>query len=270
MRVGLGTGILPPGVKALLIANGAVYILQMFVGSRFTALFGLTPTLFWGTGMLWQPFTYLFLHAGFSHLLFNMLMLWIFGSALEQVWGKKEFLRYYFLTGIGAGLSNCILTPGMEIPIIGASGAVYGMLAAYGLLFPNTRIYIYLLFPIKAKYLVLIFGLLEFISSVRPNTDAIAHIVHLGGMVIGIIYLRKDRFLKMLAKYLKGRIRAREMQKQQRKAGEEEKLREEVDRLLDKINEVGLENLSGREKKRLHDASERLRDIENSNKIRHI
>ncbi len=270
MRTGLGTtGILPAGVKALLIANGAVYILQTFVGHRLTLLLGLNPSVFWGNGALWQPFTYLFLHGGFSHLLFNMLMLWMFGSALEQMWGMKQFLRYYFLTGVGAGLSNCILTPGMDIPIIGASGAVYGILAAYGLLFPNARIYIYLLFPIKAKYLVLIFGGLEFISSFRPD-NGIAHIVHLGGMVVGIIYLQKDRMLKGLAQYLKGKVKAQEIKRQQQKASEEEELREEVDQLLDKINEIGLENLSSREKKRLQDASERLRDIERKNKIRHI
>lgn len=164
MRMGgfSGAGLIPPVVKGLLIANVIMFFLQEVLGSQaLIQLLGLTPSAFW-RGALWQPISYLFLHGSLSHLFFNMLALWMFGGVLESVWGTRGFLKYYFLTGIGAGLSNCLLMPGMGQPIIGASGAIYGLLAAYGILFPNTTVFISFLIPIKAKYLVVIFGLFEF------------------------------------------------------------------------------------------------------------
>ncbi len=268
MRVGFGTsGIIPTGIKGLLIANAAVFMLQYFIGHRLILLMGLTPSMVWGNGALWQPFTYLFLHGSLTHLFFNMLALWMFGTVLEQVWGTRKFLRYYFITGVGAGLSNCILLPGMEIPIIGASGAIYGILAAYGLLFPNSKIFVYFLFPIRAKYFVIIFGIIEFMSSIMPGDSPIAHLVHLVGMVIGVIYLRQDMFLRFGARKLNYWLRKREEINQKKKAGIEEELRREIDRILDKINEIGLENLSNRDKKRLNEASETLRQIEKEREI---
>jgi len=253
---------LTPGVKGLLIANGVIFLFQGLLGWRTVHMLGLTPAIFWSKGALWQPVTYLFMHGGFTHLLFNMLALWIFGGALESLWGTRQFLRYYFLTGVGAGLSNCILTPGMPSVIIGASGAIYGLLAAYGLLFPNSMIYIYLLFPIRAKYLVLIFAVLAFMGSLRPGTSAVAHLVHLGGMVIGVVYLRRDTMLRWGARKLRSLQREREQQQQRRRTESEEQLRREVDDLLDKINEVGIENLTPWERRRLREASEMLRQME--------
>ncbi len=260
---GMGFGsMLTPGVKGLLIANIAIYMLQTVGGNEMIHAFGLTPAAFWNEFAVWQPVTYLFLHGNFTHILFNMLALWMFGSTLESTWGTKRFLRYYFLTGIGAGLSNCLLTPNMGSVIIGASGAVYGLLLAYGLCFPNSLVYIYMLFPIRAKYLVMIFGVLEFMASVRPGTSPVAHLVHLGGMVIGLFYLRHDRMLHWTARRLKGWQREKDTRKVQKREMAEDQLRSEVDDLLDKINQVGLQNLTSWERKRLREASELLKEME--------
>lgn len=249
-----------PAVQGLLVANGVVYLLQMLWDSQLVFLFGLTPTDFWDHRAFWQPVTYMFLHGGVMHLVLNMLALWMFGSALESYWGTRLFLRYYFLTGVGAGLCNALLTPDSQSVIIGASGAIYGLLAAYGLLFPNSIIYIYIFFPIRAKYLVLIFGLIEFFASLRPGVGTVAHLVHLGGMVIGLIYLRWRFVVNWVGRTRANIERERRFQAHQRENESKDSLRREVDDLLDKINEVGLENLTSWEKRRLRDASERLKE----------
>ncbi len=262
IRFSLG-GLLPPAVKYLLIANTAIYLLNsVMVSEGLWKRFGLTPALFWD-GWLWQPVTYMFFHAGFSHLLFNMLALWMFGSVLESVWGTKGFLRYFFLVGIGSGLSNCLLTPASMHPIIGASGAIYGLLAAYGLLFPNSIIYLSFLFPIKAKYLVIIFGLFEFFASVNAigGQSHVANIVHLGGMFIGIIYLKHHAILRYLARKMRDSTQQHQEKKVVREEEDAEDLQQEVDDLLDKINEVGLGNLTPWEKKRLREASQKLKKM---------
>ena len=254
-------GLLTPGVKGLLIANLAVYVIQMLVRRELAFFFGLTPALFWDQRALWQPVTYMFLHGGLTHILFNMLALWLFGGALETVWGSKRFLTYYFMTGIGAGLSNCILTPHMTTPIIGASGAVYGLLAAYGVLFPESLLYIWGLFPIKAKYLVLIFGGVEFLSSLHPGASPIAHLVHLGGMVIGVVYLKWGSWwLLAKRKSREWNYRQDDARRRRHDVGAR-KLQVEIDDLLDKINEVGLDNLTPWERRRLKDSSDRLKEM---------
>jgi membrane associated rhomboid family serine protease len=156
-------------------------------------LLGLMPSQVIGHGWIWQLVTYMFLHGGFFHILLNMLALWMFGSELEHLWGSKRFLQYYFITGIGAGLTNTLVQPHSTIPIIGASGAIYGLLLAYGMYFPDRRIYLWLIVPIPAKYFVIIFGGLEFISAFSRNPDGVAHIAHLGGILFGFLYLRLYR-----------------------------------------------------------------------------
>src|SRR5690606_12189968 len=115
---------------------------------------------------LWQLATYMFLHGGFMHILFNMFALWMFGGELERTWGTRPFVRFYLVCGIGAGITTVLATPGSVIPTIGASGAVYGILLAYGILFPDRIIYLYMILPIKAKYFVMIIGAITFLSSV--------------------------------------------------------------------------------------------------------
>lgn len=181
------SGMMTPGVKNLLLANIAVFIVQILAPSLVeNKYFILVPQLVFKKLYLWQLVTYMFLHGGLGHIFFNMFALWMFGIELERTWGTKEFLKYYFLTGIGAGIFIALFS---SYPTIGASGAVYGVLAAFALFFPDRYVYLYFLFPIKMKYLALGLGLIEFLSSYRA-ADGIAHVAHLGGMIIGFFYLR--------------------------------------------------------------------------------
>ena len=187
-RFSFGYG-LTPVIKKLLIIMGAMFLLQMIVSGWMTLYLGLVPILVWKKFYLWQLVTYMFLHGGITHLLFNLLGLWMFGGELENYWGSKKFLKFFLFCGIGAGLATVLLTPRQFIPIIGASGAIYGILLAYGWLFPNRLIYIYFLFPIPAKYMVIIFGLIELFSSIGGTGGGIAHLTHLGGLLVGLIYM---------------------------------------------------------------------------------
>jgi membrane associated rhomboid family serine protease len=189
-RFSFGYG-LTPVVKNLMIIMGMVFVLQMFVNRWFEIYFGLVPLLVWKEYFVWQLFTYMFLHGGISHIFFNLLALWMFGSELESLWGSRRFVFYFFFCGIGAGLCTVLFTPYgyQRIPVIGASGAIYGLLLAFGWLFPNRLIYIYFLFPIPAKYFVIIFGLIEFFSSMGGAGGGIAHVTHLGGLLLGLLYM---------------------------------------------------------------------------------
>ena len=157
----------------------------------------LTPDWVVKGAILWQPVTYLFLHSphGFGHILFNMLMLWMFGTYLEQDWGTRRFINFYLFCGIGAGLCDVaarfLWAPSeLRIPTIGASGAIYGVLLAYGLLYPNRTILFWFLFPIPARIFVLILGGIAFLSTFGASGSGISHMAHLGGMAFGYFYLR--------------------------------------------------------------------------------
>ena len=167
----------------------AVFLLQMLVSSQINIYLGLVPILVWKKFFLWQLVTYLFLHGGISHLLFNLIALWMFGGELENYWGSPKFLRYFFFCGVGAGICTVVFSPDQFVPVIGASGAIYGLLLAYGWLFPNRPIYIYFLFPIPAKYFVILFGLIEFFSSLGGTGGGVAHLTHLGGLLFGLSYM---------------------------------------------------------------------------------
>ena len=182
-------GMMGPGVKNLLLATGVVFVAQMLFPFAINPYyFGLVPYLVIKKLYVWQLVTYMFLHGGFGHIFFNMFGLWMFGMELERTWGTREFVWYYFLTGVSAGIFSLLWNWGSTVPTIGASGAIYGILAAYALFFPDRYVYLYFLFPIKMKYLALILGGLEFLS--MYSQDGIAHIAHLGGMVVGFFYLR--------------------------------------------------------------------------------
>jgi membrane associated rhomboid family serine protease len=188
-RFSFGYG-LTPVIKKLIIITATVFLLQMVVDYKINFYLGLVPLLVWKKFFLWQLFTYIFLHGDVSHILFNLLALWMFGGELENYWGSRKFLFYFFFCGIGAGICTVIFSPYQLIPVIGASGAIYGILLAFGWLFPNRLIYIYFLFPIPAKYFVLIYGFLEFIYFSRGGTGGgVAHLTHLGGLLFGLIYM---------------------------------------------------------------------------------
>jgi membrane associated rhomboid family serine protease len=187
-----------------------------------------------------------------------MFVLWMFGSELESIWGRKAFLRYYFTTGVGAGLVWLVLNlSNANHTLAGASGAVYGILLAFGMMFPNRTVYLYFLFPIKVKYLVMFLVATEFILSMSTTSD-ISHITHLSAVVIGFVYLRyfwrwKDiRF--SIRKYVREFGLTAQHQKETRRA----KLQQEVDQILDKINTVGYDALSKEEKETLYATSRKL------------
>jgi membrane associated rhomboid family serine protease len=182
-------------VKQLMIATGVAFLMtyipaQVFGWGLPFAFFGLRPYDVTHHLFIWQVATYLFLHGGWFHIIFNLFALWMFGTDLEGVWGSRQFLFYYFLTGVGAGLFNVVLEPSSLALTIGCSGAIYGLLLAYGLLFPERPIFLYFFIPIKAKWFVAIMGLIEFVTSLSAPGSGVSHIAHLGGMLFGFLYLR--------------------------------------------------------------------------------
>ena len=208
---------MPPVVKNLIIANIIVYIITMISGNFMYEHF----SLFYFKSPFFKPFqlvTHMFMHGGFAHILFNMYALFIFGSVLERVWGSQKFLFYYFVTGIGAALIHlgvmalqlrgyiADLNAGdllaraqiqdiLVTPTVGASGAIFGLLLAYGMLFPNNIMQ--LIFPpiaLKAKWVVVAYGVIELMLGMSGRGD-IAHFAHLGGMIFGfflILYWKKN------------------------------------------------------------------------------
>ena len=252
-EIGFGST-LSPAVKNLLIANGAVFLLQ-FIGAASSSIFGLVPESVLKRGMIWQLVTYMFMHGSFWHIFINMFVLYMFGSEIERQWGAKEFYRYYFITGIGAGVISVLFDPASNIPIVGASGAIYGLLLAFGLMFPDRPIYLYFLFPIKAKYFVLIFGSIAFISAFSATSDGIAHFAHLGGMVVGFAYLRIDWRISGVWSKLRSQSKTPKMRIHRKKEQNYDNFKGKIDEILDKINEVGFHNLTEEEKEILKRAS---------------
>ncbi len=189
---------LPTGVKWLLISNIALFLLYFFAArteaGQIFLLFSLVPRAVLQHLAVWQLFTYMFLHDpyGFTHILFNMLTLWMFGTDLERQWGTKRFLTYYFVCGVGAGICVVLINllfGEMNARVIGASGAIYGLLLAFGLLYPDRTLLFSFLFPIKAKYFVMILGAIAFLSSFSVN-NGLSNVAHLGGMLFGYAYLK--------------------------------------------------------------------------------
>ena len=195
-----GPGVITPAIKILLIVNTAVFLVTLAV-PELIIRFGVVPEAIFGQFAVWQLVTYMFLHGGVGHLLMNMLSLWMFGTELERSWGTRFFTKYYFVTGIGAGLLT-LLWSISPLPyassiyystMIGASGAIYGVLLAYALYFPHRPIYYMMLFPIPAKYFVMIVGAITFLSSIGSAGSGVAHTAHLGGLLVGYVYLKSLR-----------------------------------------------------------------------------
>src|SRR2546422_704646 len=187
-----------PAVRALIITCVVAFFLT-FIDQRtgapsFFNKFGLTPADVTQRYYLWQLVTYIFLHGGFFHILFNMFGLYMFGSELESLWGTREFTKFFFLCGIGGGMTSVILSPHSFSTTIGASGAIMGLLVAYGVLFPKRLIYLYMIIPIEARWFVLIFGAINFLSALSVSNSGVAYVTHLGGMAVGFVYLKGARF----------------------------------------------------------------------------
>lgn len=212
-----GFAVLPTVVKNLLMINVLFFLatkaaetvlridLADYLGLHYIGASDFHP---------YQLVTYMFMHGSFAHLFFNMFALWMFGNTLENIWGSNRFLLFYFVCGIGAGLVQELVQyiqyattlqaytsvnmGGRIIPMVdylnllktvGASGAVYGILLAFGMMFPNSTLYIYFAIPIKAKWFVLIYGVIELFSGLNGTADGVAHFAHLGGMLFGLILI---------------------------------------------------------------------------------
>ena len=210
-----GPGPLSTALKALIGANVVMFLGQFFF-SIVTDVLGLRPIFvvryFWA----WQLATYMFLHGGVFHIVFNMLALWMFGTELERIWGTRYFLKFYFVTGIGAGALTVLFSllpfefaQGIQRSnVIGASGAIYGLLLAYALYFPDRPIYMYFVFPIPAKVFVAIMGAIAFFSSLS-DAGGVANATHLGGLLVAYLFLKGARLHPMSEvkyRYLKWKI----------------------------------------------------------------
>jgi membrane associated rhomboid family serine protease len=278
-------GNFPAVTRNLLIINLIVWIAcNIFRNLElFLALFNLGSGYF----RLYQLVTYMFTHVDFSHLFFNMFALYMFGATIENYWGQKRFLTYYMVTGIGAGLVQLLVlflagTP-YPVPTIGASGAVFGLLLAFGMLFPNTPLYLmFIPIPIKAKYMVIGYGLIEFFFGIgRISGDNVAHFAHLGGMLFGIVLIlywrKKERsyyygngsagsiFSIQKLKQLKDKLFRKKSKAPQPKRPESDweynarraAESREIDRILDKIKESGYDSLTEPEKRQLFSAGKK-------------
>ena len=210
-----GPGPISTALKALIGVNVVMFVITTFVQGVVPYL-GLVPSLVLHRLWVWQLATYMFLHGGIFHIVFNMLALWMFGAELERMWGTRYFLKFYLVTGVGAGALTVIfsLLPfafAQQVQhsiVIGASGAIYGLLLAYALYFPDRPIYMYFVFPIPAKIFVAIMGAIAFFSSLS-EAGGVANATHLGGLLVGYLFLksgRVDPVGEMKYRYLKWKI----------------------------------------------------------------
>jgi membrane associated rhomboid family serine protease len=225
----IGPPITPPIIKQLMIANAVIFLFQQAVAEA--TLYGsVIPAGFWQLGYIWQPFTYMWLHAGFGHIAMNMFMLWMFGSQLALAWGPKRFLRFYLICGVGAGLiiatypylMMSVNPGGLLSRTLGASGAVYGVLLGYSLTWPDRTIM--LIFPPVAFRAIWLIPGLFFMSMMFPSGQNISHIGHLGGVIVAWIYLRRMGHAHALftLSHLKSRWKRYRMRKKLREVRYEE------------------------------------------------
>ena len=237
-------------VKILIIINIVVFvIINLFRNIAWHALFGLVPGFVFARMMIWQLATYLFVHFGLWHLVLNMLMLWMFGSVIESRWGSKSFLCYYFFTGIGAGLCSVMFAFNSMSPVVGASGAIFGLLTAYAIMFPDSIILLFFIFPMKMKYAAMVLAGINLLGALSNPGGGIAYIAHLGGGVFGYIYLKNERLRYIFSKYsisnLKDAYRKKQDLVQRKKIEDMDK---QVDRILEKISAAGMESLTEKER----------------------
>jgi membrane associated rhomboid family serine protease len=210
MSYSFGPGPVTPAVRAIIFTNIGVFLLTLLAPDFIVGQFGLTPKAVLH-GHVWQLVTYLFIHSpgGLSHILFNMLFVWLFGVDLERRWGTREFTIYYFVTGVGAGVSTILIS---LLPFdnarlsylavtIGASGAVYGLMIAWALLFPNRTILFMMIFPLKARVYAAIMGAMALYAAMATSGNNVANVAHLGGLVVGWIYLKGPRNLRLGFQY---------------------------------------------------------------------
>ena len=188
-----------PAVKILIVTNVVLFILNLIVGDVMTLRLGLSPQAVFEHFAIWQPFTYMFLHStnGIGHILINMLSLWMFGTELERTWGTRFFTKYYLICGVGAAVTGLLLGLISDrfyyTSTVGASGAIFGLLIAYAMYFPNRQILLYMIVPIPARIFVAIFGAIALLNTVFSQNNGVADWAHVGGLVVGYLYLKSLR-----------------------------------------------------------------------------
>ncbi|MFW5904953.1 MAG: rhomboid family intramembrane serine protease [Gemmatimonadota bacterium] len=259
---------LTPWVKRLMIANGVIFLFTVLLGVDLVAdWFGFHPSRI--LTRPWGAVTYMFVHAGFWHVFINMLMLFFFGPPLESQWGGREFIKFYLICGLGGVALSFLFMPAS---VVGASAAVYGVMAAFAMTWPESPIYVWGIFPVKAKWLVAFLFVLSFFSAVGGAGGGVAHFAHLGGLITGFIYLKADWHPSERLEKLKKATRVRrfaivpreESREEERGDGgswksEDDELLDEVDRILDKISEEGMASLTREELRTLDEVSRKRR-----------
>ena len=257
-----------PAVKYLLLSNLVIFVFYNLFGDslRNTMNYWLALSQYSIVHKfhLWKFVTYLFLHDGFWHILFNMLVLWMFGTDVELYMGTRTFVKFYLFCGIGGGIAHIFF---FANPVVGASGAIYGLLVAFGILFAERVITLLIFFIIpvqmKAKYLILIvFGGSLLMLVFSGSGSEIAHLAHLGGAVCGLIYFYIPGNFHRLSEILQEKKTIQQEKRQRRREQNLWRIREEIDLILDKINEVGYDNITDEEKKLLTEYSKLLSDNE--------
>ncbi|OGS05759.1 MAG: hypothetical protein A3J70_08190 [Elusimicrobia bacterium RIFCSPHIGHO2_02_FULL_61_10] len=228
---------LPPVTKALAVLIFAGWLAELAFGFKLNFYFGLVPFNFIGQLWLWQAFTYIFIHADFWHFLFNALLLWMLGRTLEPDMGPRKFLLYFLGCGAAAALLTAAWEPGSLRPVIGASGAVYGLLGAFAYLYPNAQVNFYFLFPMSARSMAILLGTIEFVMTLSHSGSKISSVTHLGGLAAGLLWLWGERRWRELPVYEAPDPAIKE--------------KAEVDRLLEKISAGGQASLSRSELARL-------------------
>ena len=257
------TGTLPRAIRILLIANVVLFLIDLITGGRYiNHWLALDPARTIHGWEVWRLGTYLFVHdlkTPFLHILINMLILWMFGTPLVETMGERKFWWFYICTGVFSGICTLIFYSIIDRPtiVIGASGALFGLMFAFAKFFPTQQFLILFLFPVQARYAVLIFGAIELLS-IMSNGE-IAHITHLGGALFAFLYFKfEDRGVEVYSR-LKSR-KAVKMQKAVRKSEEElGQVMVDIDPILKKISLTGMGSLTKEEKDKLEKASEMKR-----------
>ncbi|MCK4235501.1 MAG: rhomboid family intramembrane serine protease [Candidatus Krumholzibacteria bacterium] len=244
-------------VKKIVIANVIVFMLQIILSrTSFEYFLALSPRLVLTKGYVWQLVTYMFLHGGIFHIAFNMLIIWMFGTPLERVWGSERFIKFYIICGLGGAAFSFIFA--FNALVIGASGAGYGILLAYAVLFPDNEIYVWGIFPVRARTLVIVLAVIEFLSGISGG-DGIAHFAHLGGMAAGLLYMRSDHRTRRFWDKLRNicsRFPVKIKIDSSHKNSDKDKYDSgKIDSILDKISVKGYENLTETEKRILENYS---------------
>ncbi|MFP4014846.1 MAG: rhomboid family intramembrane serine protease [Chitinispirillaceae bacterium] len=258
-------GSTPRAIKGLVIANAVLFIIQLIptVGQYVTYFGSVIPHSTFLQFQLWRPFTYMFLHSpdGIFHILFNMLVLWMFGTEMESYWGSRKFLIFYFICGVGAAFFSIIslfTTP--FIQVIGASGAVLGVLTAYAYYNPHRQVLLFFVLPVNVRVLVIGYAIYSVLFSFQPG-GVVSHLTHLGGIVVAFAYLKLfpnlDVRIERLWYLWKQKKRQEEISREVRS---KKYFEENIDPLLDKIAREGMDALSPKEKKILKQASRKNRE----------